>query len=163
MFREMRRKKQALPSEMSAEILERGTSGVLALSGDDGYPYAVPISYVYDGGHIYFHCAKSGHKLDAIARDPRVSFCVVDRDEIAAEKYTTFFRSVIVFGKVRLLENEGEKLEAMRKLALKYAPGDSAESRQAAIQRDWKPLCVLDMTVEHISGKEAIELVVSRG
>lgn len=163
MFREMRRKKQALPPEMSAEILERGTSGVLALSGDDGYPYALPISYVYDGGHIYFHCAKSGHKLDAIARDPRASFCVVDRDEIAAEKYTTFFRSVIVFGKVRLLENEGEKLEAMRKLALKYAPGDSAESRQAAIQRDWKPLCVLDMTVEHISGKEAIELVVSRG
>ena len=68
MFREMRRKKQALPPEMSAEILERGTSGVLALSGDDGYPYALPISYVYDGGHIYFHCAKSGHKLDAIAR-----------------------------------------------------------------------------------------------
>ena len=68
MFREMRRKRQALSMEETAAILYRGTSGVLALSGDDGYPYAVPMSYVYTDGKIYFHCAKAGHKLDALKR-----------------------------------------------------------------------------------------------
>ena len=68
MFREMHRKRQALSLEECAAILNRGTAGVLALFGDDGYPYAVPISYVYDGNKIYFHCAKSGHKLDAIQK-----------------------------------------------------------------------------------------------
>ena len=68
MFREMRRKKQALSQEACSVVLEKGTSGVLAVSGDNDYPYAVPLSYVYDGEKIYFHCAKSGHKLDAIDR-----------------------------------------------------------------------------------------------
>ena len=71
MFREMRRKKQALPAEEVSAILHRGTSGVLALSGDDDYPYAVPISYVFDGAKLYFHCAKDGHKLDAIQRSSK--------------------------------------------------------------------------------------------
>ena len=73
MFREMRRKRQALSREEISLILYRGTSGVLALSGDDNYPYAVPISYVYDGEKIFFHCAKSGHKLDAIQQNEKVS------------------------------------------------------------------------------------------
>lgn len=159
MFREMRRKKQALKAGECADVLARGTSGVLALLGDGGYPYAVPLSYVYHDGHIYFHCARSGHKLDAIRHDPKASFCVIDRDEIVPEEYTSHFRSVIVFGTVRILENEGEKRAAIERLALKYAPGDTAEGRRAAIDRDWAPLCMLDMTVEHLSGKEAIELV----
>ena len=87
MFREMRRKKQALPKEDCAAILNRGTSGVLALAGDNDYPYAVPISYVYDGEKLYFHCAKSGHKLDAICRNPKASFCVIDQDQIVSEEY----------------------------------------------------------------------------
>ena len=74
MFREMRRKKQALPAEEVSAILRRGTSGVLALSGDDDYPYAVPISYVFDGAKLYFHCAKGGHKLDAIQRSSKASY-----------------------------------------------------------------------------------------
>ena len=72
MFREMRRKKQQLSMEESRRILDEGTSGVLALSGDEDYPYAVPISYVYDGDRLYFHCAKSGHKLDAVRRSGRI-------------------------------------------------------------------------------------------
>ena len=103
MFREMRRKKQALPPEECAEILRRGTSGVLAVLGDGGYPYAVPLSYVYDGEKIFFHCAKSGHKLDAIRQNSKVSFCVIDQDQIVPEEYTTYFRSVIVFGTARIL------------------------------------------------------------
>lgn len=84
MFREMRRKKQALSLAECARILYRGTSGVLALSGDGGYPYAVPMSYVYDGEKLFFHSAGSGHKLDAIRRDPKASFCVIDCDRVDA-------------------------------------------------------------------------------
>ncbi len=77
-FREMRRKKQELPQQEVLDILHRGTSGVLALLGDNDYPYAVPISYVYDNGKIYFHSAKSGHKIDAVQRTAKASFCVID-------------------------------------------------------------------------------------
>ena len=155
----MRRKKQALSKEDCVAILNRGTSGVLALAGDDNYPYAVPISYVYDGEKLYFHCAKSGHKLDAINRNEKVSFCVIDQDQIVPEEYTSYFRSVIVFGTMRILTDEKEKRNAIDKLALKYAPDDTKENRKRAIEREWKPLCMLEMNIEHMSGKEAIELV----
>ena len=144
MFREMRRKKQLLTPEESAAVLHRGTSGVLALAGDDGYPYAVPMSYVYDGAKLYFHCAKSGHKLDAIRRNCKASFCVIDQDQIVPEEYTSHFRSVI---------------EA---LALKYAPDDDAADRNRAIDQEWAPLCMLELTIDHITGKEAIELVKAK-
>lgn len=101
MFREMRQKRQALSKEDCDDVLYLGTSGVLALAGDDGYPYAVPISYVYDGEKLYFHGAKAGHKMDAILREPKASFCVIDQDQIVPEEYTTYFRSVIAFGKIR--------------------------------------------------------------
>ena len=97
-FREMRRKKQELSRQEIADILHKGTSGVLALLGDNDYPYAVPISYVYDDGKIYFHSAKSGHKIDAIQRTEKASFCVIDKDLVVPEEYTTYFRSVIAFG-----------------------------------------------------------------
>lgn len=158
MFREMRRKKQALSQEECAAVLNRGTSGVLAVSGDDDYPYAVPISYVYDGSRIYFHCAKSGHKLDGVKRNRKVSFCVIDQDRIVPEEYTSYFRSVIAFGTMRILEDEGEKRAAIGKLAVKYAPDDSADNRNAAIDREWTPLCMLEMTIDHMTGKEAIEM-----
>lgn len=158
-FREMRRKRQALSAEECAAVLNRGTSGVLALSGDDDYPYAVPISYVYDGEKLYFHCAKSGHKLDAISRNAKASFCVIDQDQIVPEEYTSYFRSVIVFGTMRILTDDAEKRNAIDKLALKYAPDDTEENRQKAIKREWKPLCMLEMSIDHMSGKEAIELV----
>ena len=99
MFREMRRKRQLLPPEESVAILERMTNGTLALHGDDDYPYAVPVSYVYIDGRIYFHCAMKGHKVDAIMQNDKVSFCVVERDDIKPAEFTTYFRSVIIFGK----------------------------------------------------------------
>ncbi len=161
-FREMRRKRQALSRREVLDILRRGTSGVLALSGDDGYPYAVPISYVYDEGKLYFHSAKSGHKIDAVQRSPKASFCVIDRDRVVPEEYTTYFRSVIAFGRIRVLDGEGEKRAAIEKLAVKYAPEDTAVNRSRAIEHEWKPLCMLEMTVDHVTGKEAIELVKER-
>lgn len=162
MFREMRRKRQQLSEEECRAVLKRGTSGVLAVSGDDGYPYTVPLSYVYIEGKLFFHSAKSGHKIDAIMRSPKASFCVTDQDQIVPEEYTTYFRSVIAFGTVRILEDDNEKLEAVRMLAVKYAPDDTEENRERAIEREWKPLCMLEMKIEHMTGKEAIELAVKK-
>ena len=116
-FREMRRKKQALSQQEVEDIFYKGTSGVLALLGDNDYPYAVPISYVYDGEKIYFHSAKSGHKIDAIRRTAKASFCVVDKDLVVPEEYTTYFRSVIAFGRIRIIEDDSEKRAAVEKLA----------------------------------------------
>ena len=162
MFRELRRKRQALSAEECAAVLLRGTSGVLALSGDNGYPYAVPISYVYDGKALYFHCARAGHKLDALRREPKASFCVVDQDQVVPEAFTTYFRSVIAFGTVREAEDPAEMRRAMELLAAKYAPASTAEERSRAMDREWPGLCVLEMTVEHLTGKEAVELVKQR-
>ena len=161
-FREMRRKKQTLSQQEIANILHKGTSGVLALLGDNDYPYAVPISYVYDDGKIYFHSAKSGHKIDAIQRTAKASFCVIDEDLVVPEEYTTYFRSVIAFGQIRVIEDDREKRAAIEKLAIKYAPEDTAANRDNTINREWKPLCMLEMTIDHVTGKEAIELVKER-
>lgn len=157
MFREMRRKKQVLSKEECELVLERGTSGVLAVLGDGGYPYAVPLSYVYADGKIVFHCAKQGHKLDAISKNGKVSFCVVDLDDVQPERYTTYFRSVIAFGRARVLEEE-EKRTAIEALAAKYTP-DDPEGREQEIEREYRALCVVAIEIDHLSGKEAIELV----
>ena len=163
MFRPMRRSRQALGIDACKEVLSRGTSGVLALLGDGGWPYAVPMSYAFDGEKLYFHCAREGHKLDAIRREARASFCVVDRDEVVPEEYTTYFRSAIAFGRVRVLENEAQMRAAIELLARRYFPQDSAENRHRAIEREWAGLCMLEMDIEHMSGKEAIELARKGG
>lgn len=162
MFRQMRRGKQALSKAQCEEILQRATCGVLAVLGDGGYPYAVPLSYLYADGKLYFHCAKEGHKLDALLREPKASFCVVDRDEVIPQEYTTYFCSVIAFGKVQEVVDETKKGEIIDQLALRYAPHDTDKNRSEAIRREWSALCVLQMTVEQLSGKEAIELVRRR-
>ncbi len=158
MFREMRRKGQQLSAEECIEILNRGTSGVLALEGDDGYPYAVPLSYVYEDGRLYFHCATSGHKLDAIRQNPKASFCVVGQDQVVPKEYTSYFKSVIAFGIMGILEDAAAKRAAIEKLALKYAASDSAENRSRAIGDYWDRLCMLEMRIEHLTGKCAREL-----
>ncbi|KSV57661.1 pyridoxamine 5'-phosphate oxidase family protein [Acetivibrio ethanolgignens] len=157
MFRKMRRFKQQLSEEASIAVLERGTAGVLAVAGDDDYPYAVPLSYVYYNAKLYFHVAKSGHKLDAIRKNDKVSFCVIDKNQIVPEEYTTYFRSVIAFGRIKALEGE-EKREALEALAAKYSP-EQVEGRKAEIDRQIEHVCMLELTIEHLSGKEAIELV----
>ena len=103
-------------------VLSRGTSGVLALLGDGGWPYAVPMSYAFDGEKLYFHCAREGHKLDAIRREARASFCVVDRDEVVPEEYTTYFRSAIAFGRVRVIEDESAKARRRRTAGVPLFP-----------------------------------------
>ena len=157
MFRELRRKKQALPMEICGRILKDGKSGVLALAGDGGYPYAVPLNYCYEHGKIYFHCAKSGHKIDAINRCDKASFCVIAEDTVVSEKFTTYFKSVIVFGTIRIVQSDGEKAAIADKFAVKYCPTESEEARKAEIRREFPALCILEFTVEHMSGKQAVE------
>ncbi len=139
-------------------MLHRGQSGVLAVSGDDEYPYAVPLSYVYDAGTIYIHCATTGHKLDGINRNSRVSFCVIDKDDIIPEKFTTSFRSAIVFGRARILTDDAAKRKALDLLVRKYSAGFEEEG-DAEIRKTWKAVCVVEIAVEHMTGKEAMELV----
>ena len=159
LFREMRRKKQQLTKAECIDILNRNTSGVLAVLGDEGYPYAVPLSYVHDGNTIYFHCAKSGHKLDAIMSCNKVSFCGIDKDEVVPQKYTTYFRSVIIFGRASKVCNEEEMVAAIEKLAMKYNQYDSKENRDTVIEKECSALCIVKIDIDHMSGKEAIELV----
>ena len=161
-MKKMRRSKQALSNEKCIEILNKNTSGVLALCGNQMEPYALPISYVYEDQKIYFHCSKSGYKLDLMKENNQVSFCVIDQDVIVPEKYTTYFRSVIVFGNIHMLEDDDEKQHAIETLAIKYSPDESIQNRQEEIKKIWKALCLLELDIKDITGKQAIELVDKR-
>lgn len=160
-FRPMRRNRQQLSREECERILSRCTSGVLALTGDGGYPYAVPLSYVYADGAIIFHSAVQGHKVDAIRRDSRCSFCVIEQDDIRPAEFTTYFRSVIAFGRIRLLEDAAEKVRALRLLGRRYSPDDEP-GLQHEIDKSLDRLLLLRLDIEHLSGKEAIELTKAR-
>lgn len=159
MFREMRRSRQLLTKEETEAIFRRGTSGVLAVQGDDGYPYAVPLSYYYADSKLYFHSATSGHKVDAVKNYDKASFCVIDQDEIVPEKFTTYFRSAIAFGRVRIMTDSDEILKVIDRLALKYSPDESDEERKKEIEREIGSMYLIELSIEHMTGKEAIELV----
>ena len=159
MFREMRRKKQQLSADRVEEILARRTCGTLAVLGDEGYPYAVPLSYVYHNGRIYFHCAKAGHKLDAVRACDKASFCVIDQDEVVPAEFTTYFRSVIVFGRAREVSDPEELMDAMKALSAKYSPKESEDSFRIEMKVSKANLGVLALDSEHKTGKEAKELV----
>lgn len=159
MIRQMRRIKQLLSEEATVEIMKRNTAGVLAVTGDDDYPYAVPISYVYADGKVYMHSAREGHKVDAVRNHEKASFCVIDKDEIVPEEYTTYFRSAIAFGKVRLVESGGEKRKAAELLGRKYNPHGAEETLSHEIEDSDPRFVIIALDVEHMTGKEAIELV----
>ena len=145
MFCELRRKKQQLSEQECTQILDKELSGVLATFGDEGYPYIVPLNYYYENSKVYFHCAKTGHKINTIKKNSNVSFA-------------TSFRSVIVFGKVRIIEDDEQKRVAIRRIAKKYAPKNSEQRLHDEIARDWQSLCILELTIEHMSGKESLDL-----
>lgn len=104
----------------SLSVLKHCTHGVLALSDQEGFPYAVPMSYVYFNNAIYFHCAMTGHKMDLLGANPHASFCVVDRDIIMPETFTTHFRSVIAFGNISCITDRMEKERILYILGEKY-------------------------------------------
>lgn len=156
-MRDMRRSKQLLSAEDIEAVMFRGTNGVLACFGDDDYPYAVPLSFVYLNSIIYFHSAKTGHKIDAIVRNPKVSFAVIDEDTVVSKEYTTYFRSVLAFGKARIADGN-EWFEAFSALVEKYSGDQPDEAKHKEISGCMRSY-IIAIDVEHISGKEAIEYV----
>lgn len=159
MFRDIRRIKQKLSEEEILAIIQNNSYGILAVNGDDGYPYAVPLNYLYSNGKLYLHGAKNGHKIDAITKCPKVSFCIVDKDDIVPEEYTTYFKSVIIFGKARIINEPIEFRKSIEDFASHFAPNETNETRDMHIDKAFNNLCMIAIDIEHISGKQAIELV----
>ena len=157
----MRRLRQQLSDDESISILQKSTAGTLALLGDNDYPYAVPISYVYREGKLFFHSALTGHKVDAIRKCDKASFCVIERDDVQPEKYTTFFRSVIAFGRIHIIEDETEKLAIARMLGNRYNPNQD-ETLQKEIESGLSRMLAIRLDIEYLTGKESIELMRQR-
>lgn len=161
MFREMRRKKQLLSNEETIEILKSCTAGVLGVNGDDGYPYTVPVSYTYEDGKLFIHSAKQGHKIDSITNNDKVTFCVINKDDVVQETFTTHFSSVSIFGRARILTDDTERRRALESLVEKYSPNFIKEG-QNAIEKEWNVVCLIEVKIEHMTGKAAIEIINDR-
>lgn len=161
MFRAIRRSNLALPTDVCQDILTRGSYGTLALLGDDDYPYAVPVNYVLDGRNIYVHCAPEGHKMDAIARHDKASFSVVEAHKVNPEDLSTDYRSVLVFGRIQVVEDNAEKLAALHLLCKKFVP-DMGKDVEDYIARKAPTTAVIRLSIEHMSGKEGYRLARAR-
>lgn len=161
MFREMRRKKQLLSNEETIEILKSCTSGVLGVIGDDDYPYTVPVSYAYKDGKLFIHSAKEGHKIDGISRNDKVTFCTINKDVVIQETFTTHFSSVSIFGRARILTDDAERRNALASLVEKYSP-DYINEGQKEMDKEWNRVCLIEVRIEHMTGKAAIEIINSR-
>lgn len=152
MFKEMRRNKQHLSEDEIDSILISHTSGVLAVHGENGYPYTIPLSYTYQENHIYFHSANEGHKIDAIRNNDKVSFCVIDQDDVIQETFTTRYRSVIVFGRAKIITDPVLRQKALENLVTKYSP-DFVDKGQQEILQGWDHVTIIILEIEHKTGK----------
>jgi len=160
MFREMRRIKQLLTEEQSVRVLNRCTSGVFGVIDENGYPYTVPVSHVYKDGRLYFHSAVEGHKIDSLRRNDKVTFCVVDKDDVVPADFTTKYISVIVFGRARILENPEEKFAAIELITQKYSPEYMQEGRKEA-EESMARFCIVEIDIERMTGKSSLSLIDS--
>ena len=151
MQRQIRRADRALTNEQAIEILHHGEYGILSTVSQDGQPYGVPVSFRYTDNAILFHCAVEGHKLDNLASNPRVSFCVVGKTEILPDKFATRYESAIIFGKVRELAGDEKKL-GLIELLKKYSP-DFIEKGERYIESDIEKTRVFKIEIESLSGK----------
>lgn len=152
MFREMRRIKQQLSFNECIEILKNEPRGILSVLGDDDYPYGFPMNFVYDEGEnkIYFHCAVEGHKIDAIKKHNKVSFCVHDKGAQKEGHWSLNIRSVIVFGKITIVEDRDKAYEKIKLLGKKYIP--TFEELKSEMKHAPKALC-LELSIDHMTGK----------
>ena len=157
MFREIVRKKQALSQDECIEILKNEPRGVLSLIGDGGYPYGVPINYYYceEDGHIYFHSGKTGHKVDAINNCSKASFCVYDRGYRDEGDWALNIKSVIVFGRIRFVDDFDEAMEICRKLCYNFT--DDVEYIEKEIRNFGRNTLCFKLIPEHITGKRINE------
>ena len=158
MFREMRRKKNEISIDMAKQLLESSRRGVLAVNGDDGYPYAIPINYIYDeeAQKIYFHGAKAGHKVDALRACDKVCFTVYGNETVRTESWAPFMQSTVVFGRCHLMENGSEKaMEMLKRFAMKYYPNEQLADEEIA--QAGRAVQMFEIEIEHLSGKEVQE------
>ena len=153
MFREMRRFKQQISEEKCIQILKEQPRGVLSMIGEKGYPYGIPLDHWYseEDHKLYFHCAKVGHKIDAISACDRVSYCVMDEGYRKDGEWALNINSVVVFGRISILENEQKKQEICTNLLRKFT--DDEEYIQRELTNAFPRVCCLELTIEHMTGK----------
>ena len=155
MFREMRRFKQQISREECVRILEQQPRGVLSVLGDDDYPYGVPLDHWYceENGRLYFHCAKTGHKLDAVRKHDKASYCVLDEGFRKEGDWALNFRSVIVFGRIRLVDEGDDALRRKIATALCRKFTDDEAFLQNELVNALPRASFLELTPEHMTGK----------
>ena len=153
MFREMRRFKQQISSEECIEILKNEPRGILSVLGDEGYPYGVPLDHWYSesDGKLYFHCAKEGHKLDAISKCHKVSYCVMDKGYRKEDEWALNIRSVIVFGRIHEVTDDEKKKEICTCLCRKFTDDEAYLEKE--MKNAFPRVCCLELDIEHITGK----------
>ena len=150
MFTEMRRNDRKLSDVEAEQILQDGKYGILSMIGENGYPYGVPMTYVYENGKIYFHCAKDvGMKVENLRFTPKASFTVVGETEILPDKFATKYESVIAFGIAKL---SGDKKSVLEKILQKYSP-DYLESGKKYINAMIEKTSVYEIQIEQFTGK----------
>ena len=155
MFRKMRRFKQQISEEECIRILKEQPRGVLSMIGDDGYPYGIPLDHWYSGNKLYFHGAKVGHKTDAITAFDKVSYCVMDEGFRRDGEWALNIKSVVVFGRIRVVEDEAKKREICTNLVRKFT--DDEEYLQKELTNAFPRVNCLELTIEHMTGKLVIE------
>ena len=151
MFREMRRFKQQISWEECVRILKEQPRGVLSMLGDDGYPYGIPLDHWYSDNKLYFHCAKVGHKIDAITAYDKVSYCVMDEGFRRDGEWALNINSVVVFGRMRIVEDDGKKLEICTNLVRKFT--DDEAYLQKELANAFPRVNCLELAIEHMTGK----------
>lgn len=153
MFRDVSRKKQSLSAEKIADILKNEKRGVLSVHGENGYPYGLPINYWFneENGYVYFHSGKKGHKTDAISSDNKVSFCVYDEGYKKDGEWALNISSVIIFGRMYIVEDPEKSAEIFRRLSLKFT--SDTEYIDSEIEKFAKDTVCYELRPEHITGK----------
>lgn len=151
MFRKMRRQEKEIENKEIEEILNKGEYGIFATIGENGYPYSVPLNYVYFEDCIYFHSAKSGHKIDNIKNNDKVSFCVVGDTEVLPSEFNTKYESVIVFGSAIGIDGK-EKEKALLKIIEKYSL-EFLEEGKLYISKAKDATSVVKISIDHMTGK----------
>ena len=154
-FRPMRRFKQQLPDEECVAILNEAYRGFLSMVGDGGYPYTIPVNFVYGEGHIYFHCALEGHKVDALKACDKACFTVIDQPVQEPGDWWYHVRSVVCFGRISFVEDAEEHLSKLRMIGNKYFP--EGHDMEGDIQKNGPRTAILDLRIEHMTGKRVKE------
>lgn len=157
MFRPIRRQKRAITDDEAKKLLSTEKRGVLAVNGDDGYPFAIPVDYHYDEKEekIFFHGAKNGHKVDSLKKSDKVCFTVYGNEHYEEGEWAPYVQSTVVFGRCHLIEDAAITEERIRELAGKYYPNE--EEIEAEIAKDIRAAQLYEITIEHLSGKQIKE------